>query len=228
MNWAEFKRGATDIAPMSLAYMPIALLWGTIAASKGLSPMEALFMSVGLYSGAAQFVAMDIWLNGLPLWLMVLTIFTVGLRHVLMSASMSRHISDFPKSKALLLLFMLTDEAWAMIERRALHYKVTPSYFLGVGLPIWPSWFAFSFIGAWLGRGFGDGKAIGLDFAFAAMFIAVIAGFWKGPRSGAVIALSAGAAVVAKYYLPGAWYILVGGIFGMLAAALLYREGETT
>jgi 4-azaleucine resistance transporter AzlC len=225
VNWNEFRRGLSAIAPMVIAYGPIAALWGTVAASKGLSPSEALLMSLGVYSGAAQFVAMDVWTQRLPLLLLALTIFTVGLRHVLMSASIARHISHFPKGRASLLLFWLTDEAWALMEREARHTKLTPSYFAGVSMPLWPTWAAGTYLGALVGTGIGDMSAYGLDFAFPALFIAVVAGFWKGTSTALIIVTSAVVAITAKTQIEGAWYVLLGGFAGMLVAIITYREG---
>jgi predicted branched-subunit amino acid permease len=218
----DFRQGLRDIFPMMVAYAPIALLWGTIAAGQGLTPFQAWLMSAGVYSGAAQFVSMDLIKTGTPLLLMVLTIATVSLRHVLMSASVSRHIASIPRPTASLLLFWLTDEAWALIERRALERPISAAYFVGVALPLWPTWFMFCAIGAGIGNAMGDTSRFGLDFAFAAMFIAVLAGFWKGPRTALVLVMSAAVAVLAKIYLPGAWYIVLGGIAGMLTAVIGY------
>lgn len=228
LNTSEFQRGLIDIWPMVFAYAPIAALWGAVAASNGLSPLEVGLMSGGVYSGAAQFVIMDLWKIA-PLPLLAFTVATVGLRHVLMSASVSRHIKTFPKLKASVLLFWLTDEAWAMIERRALEHPITPSYFLGVAMPLWPNWVFFSVIGAYFGKSLGDASRYGLDFAFAALFIAVLAGFWKGPKTGAILVVSSLAAVAAKLMWPNdAWYILIGGITGMLVAVATYREDVAT
>jgi 4-azaleucine resistance transporter AzlC len=220
----DFARGLRDIFPMMVAYAPIALLWGTIAAGQGLTPFQAWVMSAGVYSGAAQFVSMDLIKTGTPLLLLVLTIATVSLRHVLMSASVSRHISTIPRARASLLLFWLTDEAWALIERRALERPISAAYFMGVAIPLWPTWFSFCALGAWLGKALGDTSLLGLDFAFAAMFIAVLAGFWKGSRTAMVLIVSAAVAILVKAYLPGAWYIILGGIAGMLTAVIGYRE----
>ena len=224
LNFAEFRRGFLDIFPMTLAYAPIAALWGTVAASNGLSPLEAVLMSAGVYSGAGQFVAMDLWQKSMPLALFIFAITTVALRHVLMSASVSRHIAGFPRGIASVLLFWLTDEAWAMVERRALTQPITKSYYIGVALPLWPTWFLFTGVGAALGNALGDTSRIGLDFAFAAMFIAVLAGFWKGPKTAAVLIASSVFAVLGKLYFPGAWYILTGGIAGIVVAVATYRE----
>ncbi len=227
MNRAAFMSGFKDIAPMMIAYAPIALLWGTIAASTGLTPFQAWFMSAFVYSGAAQFVSMDLIKSGTPLALLIFAIATVSLRHVLMSASVSRHMTAIPKGKALLLLFWLTDEAWALTERRALHQSISSSYFAGVAIPLWLVWMTFCALGTQLGSALGDTTRYGLDFAFAAMFIAVLAGFWKGSGTALVLAVSAAAAVAAKLFIPGAWYIVLGGISGMLMAVACHVEEQT-
>jgi 4-azaleucine resistance transporter AzlC len=219
----DFREGLRDIFPMMVAYAPIALLWGTLAAGQGFSPFQAWFMSFAVYSGAAQFVSLDLIKAGTPPLLLVFTIATVSLRHVLMSASVSRHLSDIPKAKVSLMLFCLTDEAWALIERRALARKISASYFFGVAFPLWPTWFIFCGIGAVLGNSLGDTTKFGLDFAFAAMFIAVLAGFWKGTSTAMVLVTSAVVAILAKTFLPGAWYIILGGIAGMMTAIIVYR-----
>lgn len=221
---ADFKAGLADGWPMFLAYVPIAMLWGTLAAAKGFSPLEALLMSAIVYAGASQFVAIEMWADPLPILLMIFTIFIVNVRHMLYAASISRHINGIKKNWHPFLMYVLTDEAWALLERRALTKPLTLGYYIGVAVPLWPTWFISSAIGAYIGRKLPDPALIGLDFAFAAMFIAILAGFWKGSRTGAVIVTSALVAVLGKTYLSGAWYIVLGGLAGVAIAALLYKE----
>ena len=221
---ADFKAGLADGWPMFLAYVPIAMLWGTLAAAKGFSPLEALLMSAIVYAGASQFVAIEMWVDPLPILVMIFTIFVVNVRHMLYAASISRHINGIEKWWHPFLMYVLTDEAWALLERRALTRPLTLGYYVGVAVPLWPTWFISSAIGAYIGRKLPDPALIGLDFAFAAMFIAILAGFWKGPRTGAVIVTSALVAVLAKSCLSGAWYIVLGGLAGVAIAALLYKE----
>jgi 4-azaleucine resistance transporter AzlC len=223
---SEFRSGFADMLPMLVAYAPIAMLWGTLAAGKGLSPLEALSMSALVYAGASQFVAIEMWRDPLPILLMVVTIFVVNLRHVLYSASIARHMGQIPSKLQPLLIFVLTDEAWALLERRALGKPLTLGYYIGVAVPLWPTWFLSSCLGAFLGKELGGPAVIGLDFAFAAMFISILVGFWKGPRTGAIIAASAIAAILAKLYVPGAWYIMIGGVAGVITAVLLHVESE--
>lgn len=211
---------------MFLAYVPISMLWGTLAAGKGFSVFEALLMSALIYAGASQFVAIEMWVDPLPIILMVFTIFIINVRHILYAASISRHMGGIQKKWHPFLMYVLTDEAWALLERKAMTQPLTLGYYVGVAVPLWPTWFISSAIGAYIGRKLPDPALIGLDFAFAAMFIAILAGFWKGRRTGLVLVVSAAVAVVAKTYISGAWYIVLGGLAGVAVAALLHKEVE--
>jgi 4-azaleucine resistance transporter AzlC len=222
--WKDFWRGCGDVSPLLVAYAPIAAIWGAVAAGQGLSTLEAILMSAIVYSGAAQFVALDLMKSGTSLSLLTFAIATVALRHVLMSASLSRAITHFEPVRAAVQLFWLTDEAWALLERRAQHQTLTPAYFFGASFPLWPNWVLFSGIGASVGNLLGDGERLGLDFAFAGIFIGVLAGFWKGPRTGAILIASAVTACLAKLWLLGAWYIIAGGAAGMAVAVATWRE----
>jgi predicted branched-subunit amino acid permease len=71
----------------------------------------------------------------------------------------------------------------------------------------------------------GDMTVIGLDFAFPAVFIVLLMGFWKGRETGLVLLASAAAAFVTHALVPGAWYIAAGALAGLSVAAF-GREDE--
>ncbi len=223
----DFWRGLLDVLPILAAAFPIGLLWGTLAVKEGLSPLEAGLTSASVFASAAQFVALDLWRTPAPWLLLSFSVFVVNIRHVLMGASLSRHIGGIPGVLRPLAVFLMVDEVWALAERRALSAPLSAAYYFGLGIPLWINWVAATVIGAVVGRGLGDPQAYGFDFAFSALFIAILAGFWKGPRTGAVLAASGLVAAVTKLLVPGAWYIALGGIAGVIMAALL-AEPETS
>ena len=65
----EFRQGLLDVLPILVAATPIGLLWGTLAASKGLVPFKVWLMSATVFAGAAQFVAIEVWRDQVPLGL---------------------------------------------------------------------------------------------------------------------------------------------------------------
>jgi 4-azaleucine resistance transporter AzlC len=228
LRWrGEIHRGALDILPIMLAAFPISLLWGTLAVKKGFSPLETGLASASMFGGAAQFVAIDLWRDPVPWFLVIASVFVVNARHVLMGASLSRHLGHIAPHWRPLVMFLLVDEVWALAERRTLQWPLTGSYYLGLGLPLWLSWVIASLLGAVIGRSLGEPAAYGFDFAFSALFIAILASFWKGPKTGAILAASGGVAALSKLFIPGAWYIMLGGLAGVILAAAVHRSVES-
>lgn len=219
----EFLTGLGEIAPVLVAVVPIGLLWGTLAAGKGLTLFEAVLMSVLVFAGSAQFVALEMWQDPVPVLLLTFTALIVNVRHVLMSASLSRHIGSIPRALHPLVAYLLVDEAWALAERRALTQPITLPYYLGLSLPLMLLWFISTGVGALIGRSLGDPSALGLDFAFSALFIAILMGFWKGPSTAGVLAASGAVAAVVHLLSDGPWYIVAGGLAGAAYAAATER-----
>jgi 4-azaleucine resistance transporter AzlC len=227
IRWQEeFRRGALEILPILLAAFPIGLLWGTLAVKKGFSPLETGLASASAFGGAAQFVAIDLWREPVPWFLVIVSVFVVNARHVLMGASLSRHLGHIAPRLRPFVMFLLVDEVWALAERRALKRPLTWSYYLGLGLPLWVNWIVASVMGAIIGRSLGEPAAYGLDFAFSALFIAILASFWKGPKTGAILVASGGVAALAKLFILGAWYIVLGGLAGVVLAAAMASAEE--
>ena len=61
---------------------------------------------------------------------------------------------------------------------------ITPAYWFALALMLPIAWIGSTFLGAWLGSFLGDPSQLGADFAFTALFIGLIAGFWKGRVTG--------------------------------------------
>jgi 4-azaleucine resistance transporter AzlC len=223
MRWRdEFLSGALEILPIVIAAVPISVLWGTLAVKKGFSPLETALASASMFGGAAQFVAIDLWRDPVPVFLVIVSVFVVNARHVLMGASLSRHLGGIAPHLRPFVMFLLVDEVWALAERRVLHHPLTWPYYLGLGLPLWLSWTIASMFGALIGRSLGEPAAFGLDFAFPSLFIAILASIWKGPKTGAVLAASGAVAALSKLLIPGAWYIVLGGLAGVALAAAIH------
>jgi 4-azaleucine resistance transporter AzlC len=225
---AEFLDGMKTIAPIIVAAVPIGLVFGAVAASRGLSPLEATLMSALVFAGGAQFVAMDIWTHPASWTALGFAALLVNVRHVLMGASLGRKMGAFKPWQTYLGVLVMADENWAMSEVRAARQSLTPAFYAGLAIPFYLNWVVCSLMGALLGALFGDPAAIGLDFAFPALFIVLVMGFWKGPATGLVLIASAAAAILVHHAVPGAWYIAAGAAAGLVAALLKGRLAPAT
>ena len=174
--WAEFTGGMRAIAPLIAAVIPIGLVFGAVAATKGLSPVETGLMSALVFAGGSQFVAMDIWTHPASWAGLGFAALLVNIRHVLLGASIGTKMQAFaPRARYLSVLF-LADEIWAMAEFRAGVARLTPAWFAGLAAPFYLAWVLSGLAGATLGAFLGDPVTLGLDFAFPAVFIVLVMG----------------------------------------------------
>jgi 4-azaleucine resistance transporter AzlC len=155
----EIKAGLRDIAPIVVAAVPISLLFGAVAAAKGLTPLEVTVMSALVFAGGAQFAAIETWIHPAPILTLSFATLLINARHVLMGASLSPKV-EMSRVQKFLSFFFLTDEAWALSERRALDRPVTGAYWAVMGVVLWANWTAFSCVGAILGSFLGDPERI--------------------------------------------------------------------
>ncbi len=214
----DFLAGSRAILPLVVAVIPIGLVFGAVSVTKGLSPLEATLMSALVFAGGSQFVAMDIWTHPASWAGVGFAALLVNIRHVLMSASLGTKMQAFIGLRRYAAMLFLADEIWAIAEFRAGVARLTPAWFAGIAMPFYVSWVGSTLIGASLGAFLGDPAAIGLDFAFPAVFIVLAMGFWKGRETGTVLAASALAAVLVHQFVPGVWYIAAGALAGLAAA----------
>lgn len=217
----DIRAGMLTILPAAVAVVPFGLLLGALGAQKGLSPLEIGLMGALVFAGSAQFVAVDIWREPAPWVLIGLTTLTINLRHVMMGASLARHLGSFSLGQRLLGLFFLADEIWALAERRAAERELTPWFYAGLAGFLYLNWITWTVSGALLGALLKDPKAWGADFAFSAIFLGLIVGFWKGRGTGLIVATAGLVAVLVERWLGGVWHILAGGLAGMALGALL-------
>lgn len=222
----ELTAGFKAASPLLVAMVPIGVVFGAIAVSKGLSPLEACLMSLLVFAGGSQFVAMDLWTHPASWSALGFAALLVNLRHILMSASIGVKMESFKPWQRWLAMPLLTDESWALAEFRSMTASLRPAFYAVAALSIYTVWNLSTLAGALLGSVIGDTSVIGLDFAFPAVFIVLLMGFWKGRQTGFVLLASAAAAFLAHRYMPGAWYIAAGALARLSVAAFARDEEE--
>ena len=202
----DIRAGLRDIAPVAVAALPIGLLFGAVAAAKGMSPLEVTLMSALVFAGGAQFAAIETWVSPAPIAALAFAALLINVRHVLMGASLTPKIR-MSRVQTLLAYFFLTDEAWALSERRALERPVTGAYWFAMAVVLWANWTLSSTVGAILGSFLGSPERIGADFAFTALFIGLVAGFGKSRVTLVTVAVSAAVAALVHTFIGAPWHV---------------------
>lgn len=226
--WPQFLLGARLFLPVAVSIAAYGLVWGVLAGQAGLGVLEVLLMSGLVYAGASQFVALDLWTPGaLPIGTIVIAVGIVNLRMLLMSATLRPLFAGVPRGRALAMMFVVTDEQWALTIAQMRRGHGSVAFMAGVGILAWIAWVASTLMGRLLGAAIADPATYGLDFAFIATFIALVLGMWRGRGDLAPWLVAALIAIVTARYVPGQWYVIAGGLGGSLAGALAEpREGS--
>ncbi|MBU5635192.1 AzlC family ABC transporter permease [Geomonas sp. Red69] len=216
----EMIRGARANVPVAASAMAYGSVLGVLAAQKGLSWLDMMYMNTAIFAGAAQFVMVDMWSNRLPLFEMTLAVLVINLRYLLIGASLDPLFSGRGLLHKMGMMHLVADENWAVTMSEQRNGSATTWFLFGGGVFLYLAWSSGTLIGL-LGGGFiTRPEEYALDFAFTAVFTALAVGLWRG-KSDVLPWIAAGCvALLAHKFLPGKWYIVAGGLAGAVSAML--------
>jgi 4-azaleucine resistance transporter AzlC len=192
----EYLAGARAVAPLALAAGSFGAAFGVLAETAGMGVLAPILMSATTFAGAAQFAAASVLDEGGAVVAAISAAALLNARYGAISLAVA---PDFEGSRLRRFLEsqLIVDESWAVaqvgggrIDRRVL---------VGAGLVLFPFWVAGTAIGVAFGDVLGDPERLGLDAAFPALFLALLATQLTSRR--AVLAALAGA-VIALVLLP--------------------------
>ncbi len=215
--------GMVRAVPIMLGYLPIGLAFGVLASTAGLDVYSAVAMSVFVYAGSAQLIAVGMIAAGAGVAAVTVTVFLVNLRHLLMSAYLAPYLRRLKTWQQALFSYEITDESFAVHSVFFRQHGVPPNeqlFSLNVSAHL--TWITGTLLGAWVGgRLVFDTEAFGIDYALPAMFIALLVMQTENLRHIAVAALAG--ALGLGFYLAGMnqFYIILATIIAATAGVFL-------
>lgn len=220
---AGVRFGLLTMLPLTPGNLAYGLVFGVLAGNVGLSPLEAVVMSGLVYSGAGQVAAMDLWTIPPPLLTIWLTTALVSLRYLVLGAALQPWLSQIRPLQAYGTLALLADQTWALglMEYRA--GRRDAGFLLGGGIALIITWITGTAGGFLLGNLAPDPAAWSLDFAPTAIFVALIAGIWRGKHDAIPWLVAALVAIAAHQTLAGPWYVPLGAAAGVVAGQIMER-----
>ncbi|MEJ2476841.1 MAG: AzlC family ABC transporter permease [Desulfobacterales bacterium] len=215
----EFFIGARDTLPLVIGAIPFGIIFGTLSGGAGLSTAGTVGMSLFVFAGSAQFIAMGLVGAGTAWPLIVLTTFVVNFRHFLYTAALLPYLKRLPPGWQAVLAFGLTDETFAVAVGRygcpdAGPYKHW--YQLGSMVFMYINWNLCTVVGLAAGRMLSRIGHWGLDFAMVAAFIGMIIPYLKN-RPTYFAVLVSGAAAVLLNGLPHKLGLILATVAGIAA-----------
>jgi 4-azaleucine resistance transporter AzlC len=211
----SFWAGVRAEFPLLIGVFPFGLIYGALALRAGLAPSAGQAMSLVVFAGAAQFIAVQLVHENAAGVVIVLTIAIVNLRHILYSAAIAPYLKQLSLRWKSLLSYLLTDEAFAATIVQYEVAGLTPSghwFFLGAGCSLWLVWQLSSALGIFLGTTIPPDWP--LELALPLTFVAMLMPMLKDRAVVATAVVAGGIAVIA-YGLPYKLGLMLAALIGI-------------
>jgi 4-azaleucine resistance transporter AzlC len=213
----EFAAGASATIPLLIGAAPFGIIFGTLSEPNGLSAVAAILMSVIVFAGASQFIALSLLAAGASVPIIIATTFIVNFRHILYSANLVSNVKHLPHHWRAIMAFGLTDETFAIVNNRyhqQTNLDLAHWYYLGSFLAMYSNWIFCTYIGLTLGNIFPQMQNWGLDFAMSVTFLGMVIPYLKSRPIIVAVLVSAVLAVV-SYDFPHKLGLLLASFSGI-------------
>jgi predicted branched-subunit amino acid permease len=193
------RDGVRRAAPLAVAVGAFGLPFGVLAREAGLSSLAAVVFSATTFAGSAQVASISVLDTGGTVAAAVAAAVLLNTRYLPIGLSVAPALRG-PAWVRALRAQLVVDESWAVSHLGAGRYD--PRLLLGAGLTLYAAWVVSTALGVVGGSLLGDPARLGLDAAFPALFLALLAGQVRGRRGVVAVLLGAAIALVLAPLVP--------------------------
>jgi 4-azaleucine resistance transporter AzlC len=188
-------RAALPLAPSPILF---GLSFGVLAEAAGFGAVAAVVMSATTFAGAAQFAAVSVLSGGGTVAAAVLAAVFLNARYVAIGTTVASIFSGGPLRR-LVESQAIVDESWALAGRSG---RFERRILLGTGLVFYVLWVGSTAIGTVAGGVLDDPSALGLDAAFAALFLALLVPYLRTAQGRQAALLAAAITLILTPFVP--------------------------
>ena len=216
------KHAFKQSVPIMAGYIVLGMGFGVLLESKGYGVLWAIAMSVFIYAGSMQYVAINLITGGASLIATALMTLIVNARHLFYGISMLDKYKNTGKYKPYL-IFALTDETYSLVCSGKIPEGVDRNkYYFLVSLFDQVYWVIGSVIGSVVGSVL-NFNTVGIDFSMTALFLVVFVEQWKSTKDHAS-AITGVAASVVCLMIFGAGNFVIPAMISITVILLLMRK----
>jgi 4-azaleucine resistance transporter AzlC len=178
MEPSRIRAGVRAALPLVVAPILFAASFGVLAVEAGFGAPGAVVMSATTFAGSAQFAAASLVDSGGGAAAAIVAAVLLNARYIPLGISVApifpgSRVRRFAESQ------LIVDESWALAGRSG---RFDYGVLIGAGLLFYVAWVGGTVVGTLVGDLL-DPEAIGLDAAFAALFLALLAPYLRAPRA---------------------------------------------
>ena len=164
--------------PVLMGYLAIGMAFGLMLEAIGYNFIWAFFMSLTIYAGSGQYLAVDLLKTGAALGSVALLTLIINFRHLVYGLSMLEKFQGMGLKK-IYMIGALTDETYALLSSARVPDRVEPhAYYFAIAVLDHCYWIAGSVIGSVAGALI-QFDTTGIDFAMTALFVVIAVDQWK-------------------------------------------------
>ncbi|UWQ28572.1 AzlC family ABC transporter permease [Leisingera sp. M523] len=222
--FSQLSSGLRDILPLAAGVAVYGLAFGLLAAQASMDGLQTGVMGTIVFAGSSQIIAVERLVAGTGAGAAILAGLALNLRLLLITASLRDEYSGRPWWQVLLGVHLATDENWALMHAmRARGHQAGYWYLIGGGIGLIAVWVLSTVAGAGFASTVPEPKALGMDFAFTAAFIAILRSLWSGSTMVLPWACSAAIVLLTGLLTPldPTWTLILGGLGGAVLAGVL-------
>lgn len=187
---SRYRDGARAALAVAATVWFFGASFGLVARAAGMGVLAPLVMSATTFAGSAQFAVSSILGAGGGAAAAIAAAVLLNARYAPISISVAPLFRG-PRLRRLVESQLIVDESWALASRGGGRFD--RRILLGAGLLLYVSWVSGTAVGVLAGDALGNPKDLGLDGAFPALFLALLAPQLRAPR--AALAAATGAAI---------------------------------
>jgi 4-azaleucine resistance transporter AzlC len=168
----DYLVGARAVAPLAVAAASFGAAFGVLAETAGMGVVAPIVMSATTFAGAAQFAAASVLDEGGGALAAIAAAVLLNARYGAISLAVAPAFRGSRLRRAAESQ-LLVDESWAVAQTGG--GRINRRVLVGAGLVLFPFWVGGTAMGVLFGDVLGDPERLGLDAAFPALFLALLA-----------------------------------------------------
>lgn len=226
-NTDKFKEGIMVSLPIVIGYIPIAMAFGLLAKNTQISFRDTSLLSILVYAGASQFMALDLIGAGVSTGSIILATFLLNLRHMMMSASLAVDFDNIPKKLLPIVGFGITDETFSVISFNK--EKINIVFVLTLIILSYSSWVIGTMVGYAIGEILPVALQSSLSIGLYAMFAALLSPEIKRSRNILVLSIISIFVYIILFYsniFTSGWDIILGIIISSALGVMFFSKGN--
>lgn len=177
-----FKKAFPYTIPVLTGYLFIGIAFGVMYAEKGYNFLWAVLMSLLVYAGSGQYLAVNFFVPGISFLHVIFMTLMVNIRHIFYGISLLDRFHSMGK-KRWYMIFALTDETYSLLCTTKVPKEVEQEKFLfAIALLDQSYWVIGSAIGGLAGTLI-PFNSEGIDFAMTALFVVIFTEQWMDRKN---------------------------------------------